>query len=380
MNDQKQINVCIYCEKWADGGIESFLLNVLEEMDISNVKVDLVISKLESDLYIPRLERLQVEMIELSGSVRQVLKNHLMFRKLLYSNKYDVVYINIYHALSIMYAWDASNAGVQNRIVHSHNNGLRNSCTKPLKMILHNICKKFFSGYITSQLACSAEAANFMFTNDTEWKWIPNGINLDKFCFNEMKRRLMRENLKIKENTVLIGNVGRLCYQKNQRFLLELSSKLRGTCDDFILLLVGSGEDEKALKDLTKELKIEDKIVFYGNSNDIVSLYCAMDIFVLPSHFEGLGIVAIEAQAMGLPVLCSNYVPKEAMITGLIESLAIDDNTEPWENRIKEISLRLDRKQVTNEIRNAGYDINSVAQIIQKEWIKNEKTSRSKSS
>jgi glycosyltransferase involved in cell wall biosynthesis len=279
-----------------------------------------------------------------------------------------------------MYARDASIAGVQDRIVHSHNNGLRNSYTKPFKMILHNMAKKFFSRYITSQLACSAEAANFMFTKGAEWKWIPNGINLDKFCFNEMKRKLMRENLKIKDNTVLIGNVGRLCYQKNQRFLLELFSKVRETCDDFILLLVGSGEDEKALRELAKELAIEDKVVFYGNSNDIVSLYCAMDIFVLPSHFEGLGIVAIEAQAMGLPVICSNYVPKEAMITGLIEVLTIDEGTKPWENKINEMRLRLDRKEVTNEIRNAGYDINSVAQIIQKEWIKNEKPSRSKSS
>lgn len=293
--------ICIYCDKWGSGGIEAFLLNVLEHMDVCQFEINLVVSQLESVFYLKRIEALGVTFRVLSNSVRKLRENHRLFREILEKQCYDVVYFNLFHALSLSYVKDAKTYGVPFCIVHSHNNGLRKSIGKPVKLAIHTVAKYLYGAYGDLNFACSAQAGAFLFLKEIPWKWIPNGIEVDRFSYNPAARMQLRKALAL-EGKLVLGNVGRLCYQKNQSFLLKLLAALLKEREDVALLLIGDGEDREMLQEKTRKLRLENAVTFLGNRSDVALLYQAMDVFLFPSHFEGLGIVAVEAQASGLPV------------------------------------------------------------------------------
>jgi glycosyltransferase involved in cell wall biosynthesis len=365
------MNVCCFCEEWGDGGIESFLLNILEHMNLSRIELDIIVARKKSEFYMPRIHALGVGFIELSGDSRRLWKNHTEFRKIICTKQYDIVYLNIYQALSLLYARDAKMTGVTMRIAHSHNNGLRKSVTKPLKMMMHNISKKLFTRYVTEYWACSESAAHFMFQRSSDYLYVPNGIEIERFAFRPERREQFRRNMGI-EQRLVVGNVGRLCYQKNQEFLLKVICELRQNRPNVLLMLVGDGEDQVRLKNEARNLGVEDCVVFFGTTDDVPLVLWAMDVFAFPSRFEGLGIAAIEAQAAGLPVLCSDNVPPEAGIKGFAEFLPLSAGAKVWAERLYRMSDDK-RRDSTEMITRAGYDITTVACMIQNTWLTAEK-------
>ena len=169
------------------------------------------------------------------------------------------------------------------------------------------------------------------------------------------------------ENKFVIGNIGRFCYQKNQTFLLDIFAELVRQKPESRLLLVGEGEEEKALRNKAEILNIEGQVLFYGVSKQIECLLWAMDIFVFPSHFEGLGIVAIEAQAAGLPVIVSEFIPQEAYITEQVKRLSLQDSAKDWANKIvyTESSIA-GREHYADVVQRAGFNILDVTYKIKK--------------
>jgi len=360
--------ICCFCEEWGEGGIESFLLNLFEHLDIAQIEVDIVTARKKSELYMPRIKALGINLIELSGSPRSLFRNHSAFRKLLRKKQYDILYLNIYHALSLLYARDAKQLGIKVRIAHSHNNGLRRSVTKPIKLIIHMMSRSLLAKHATECWACSDKAAGFIFPKNCGYQYIPNGIETIRFAFNPDAREKLREGIGIADNFV-IGNVGRLCYQKNQEFLLDVIYELRKTRPEAKLLLVGDGSDRTKLKKKARKLGIEDAVIFYGATSDVTSLLWAMDVFSFPSRFEGLGIAVVEAQAAGLPVVCSDRVPPEAGTSRFVEFLPLSAGAKAWAKRLLTVS-GLERRSAAEMVSSAGYDITEVARTIQNAWIK----------
>ena len=357
MGDVKR--VCCFCEKWGSGGIESFLLSVFENMDRSGLEIELAAAQLESELYLPRLERCGVPLRVLSGNTRRLAANHAAFRALLRERRYDAVHLNIYHALSLLYARDAARAGVPVRIAHSHNNGLRRSLMRPVKLAVNGASRQALSGYPTALAACSRDAAAFLFPGEAEVEIVPNGIRLDRFAFRQDARRKIREELGLEDRFVL-GEVGRLCGQKNQMFLLDVIAALSRAREDAALLLVGEGELRPALEARAEALGVSDRVIFYGTSDDVPGLLSAMDVFALPSLFEGLGIVAVEAQAAGLPVLFSDQITRQAGLTDEVRFLPIDRaSPERWADTAAEYARghAIDRTQGAARVRDAGFTI-----------------------
>ncbi len=340
--------VCCLCERWESGGIESFLCNVFTRMELRDLTVDIVASSLGESIFTRSLEKHGVHFFELSGSQRNVPENHRRFRELLKERKYDVVQVNAFHGLTLAYLRLAAEAGVPVRIAHGHNTALRWSLTRPLKMALHAWAKGRFTGYATELWACSKGAAAFLFSKKELRKWgftfIPNGIDVERFRFDQAAREQTRRELGI-ENCFVAGNVGRLCYQKNQSFLLEVLAELVKVYPASRLLLVGEGEDRDKLIKRARELGLTDKTLFLGNRRDVERLYWAMDVFAFPSRFEGFGIAAIEAQAAGLPVFCSEAVPEEARVTALVKALPLDPKA--WAEALRTIP---ERRRVEKEL------------------------------
>ena len=362
----KKIRVCCFCERWKSGGIESFLHNVLTQMDLTNLEIDLVTAQMKESVFSQHLQAHGVIFHELSGSQENVLENHRLFQKLLRERQYDVVHLNIFHGMSLYYVHLAKLAGVPVRIAHSHNTDLRKSCARQVKLWLHRLYSNRYAADATAFWACSENAAKFMFPEELlekkNFTFIPNGIETAKFRFDPAGRERIRQELGITGQFV-IGNVGRLCYQKNQSFLLDVFDAVARLRPESRLLLVGEGEDLNTLREKAGSLGVADRVIFYGTTAHPERLLWAMDAFAFPSRFEGLGIAAIEAQAAGLPVVCSEHVPEETEATPLVHRIPLGDGPAVWAKTLLAVSAR-ERELGVEQVRRSGFDIADVVRFV----------------
>ena len=340
---------------------------MIGHMDRRGLEIDLVAARLGRSVFAKPLEELGVHFYQLSGSTRKVAENRRLFRRLLEERRYDVVHLNAYQALSLQYLELARLSGVPVRIAHSHNTALRKSLTRPLKLALHRWARKKYAGEATRRWACSAQAARFLF-GDAEWTFVPNGIDVERFRFDPEGREEARRELGL-ENKLVIGNVGRLCYQKNQSFALDVFQLLHRQQPESLLLLVGEGEDRKALEEKAKSLGVDDSVIFYGTTDRVERLYWAMDVFAFPSLFEGLGIVAIEAQAAGLPVLCSEHIPEEAPITAWATRRELTAGAKSWAEALLAARSPEDRQTAAEAVIEAGFGVEAVAERVREAWM-----------
>ena len=362
--------ICIFLEKWSSGGIESLLTDVLSHMTTDNIDVDVVAHRVEQSVFTDRLLSSGINLIELSGKVRS-FKNKILFTNLMKKKHYDVLHVNTFHSLSIGYAAIAKRLGVPKRIVHSHGAGLRKSILRPLKLLAHYVGRALYGKYATDRWACSRKAGEFLF-GKRDFLFLPNGIDASRFEFNEQSKKRIRESLGL-TNEKVVGCVARLSSEKNQIRLIDALSESELKNTNTVLLLVGDGDDEYKAE-LTKraeEKGVAPRVIFYGASDDVPSMLCAIDVFVLPSIAEGFGIAAIEAQASGLPTLCSDAVPKETEITDLISYLPLSSGAKVWAGRIAEmLSSDAERQGKSAVVEQSGYDIESCARKVAWEYEK----------
>ena len=358
--------ICCFCERWESGGIESFLHNVLSRMDFSRLEVDLVAAQMGNSIFTQPLQKLGVRFIELSGNQRNLPENRRRFRALLKERHYDVLHLNVFHGLSLAYLHIAKQEGVAVRIAHSHNTALRSSRTRPLKLAIHQCARVRYARDATDLWACSREAAGFLFSEaelrKRDAQFIPNGIDLMGFRCDTDARGALRAKLKL-DGQFVIGNVGRLCYQKNQAFLLEAFAQVIRRRPESCLLLVGAGEEEARLKEETYRLGVSERVIFYGNSNHVKHLLWAMDVFAFPSRFEGLPVALVEAQAAGLPVVCSEKICKEARIAPHVCEVPLSDGPVRWAEHLLEMTMGMSEN--TDVLRSAGFDIDDVSRQIE---------------
>lgn len=361
--------VCLLCESWTSGGIESFLYNVLTHADLTGLSVDVVAAQLGRSVFTPPLEALGVEFYELSGKPNEPGRNHRAFRALLAQRRYDCLHLNAFQGLTLAYLRLAREAGVPVRIAHSHNTALRKSPARPLKLALHRWARGRYAGDATARWACSAPAADFLFGPGAAYDFIPNGIETEHFRFDGAARAQLRRELNLGD-ALVVGSVGRLCYQKNQSFLLDVFAALLKRRPDSVLLLAGEGEDRPALEEKARALGLGDAVIFYGATDHVERLYWAMDVFAFPSRFEGLGIAAVEAQAAGLPVVCSDHVPPEAKLTGRVRALSLDDDAGAWARALLDLAAETaERAAGADAVAAAGFGIAAVAAKIRDAWM-----------
>jgi glycosyltransferase involved in cell wall biosynthesis len=360
---QSMKKICIFCETWESGGIEQVILNLLSQLDLSSASVNLVVEELRESVFTAKIQALGVSILPLSGSTRRVFANYKCFEALLQKKHYDVVHINCYQGLSLAYLHLAKRAGVPVRIAHSHNNALRKSATRPAKLFLHYCARELFGRSATLCWACSVSAGRFMFGRGVDFSYLPNGIELSKFIFDPKEREKQRRQLGM-EDALIIGHIGRLCYQKNQEFLLEVFAEVCKANKTARLLLVGDSEERPLLEQQAKTLGISSSVCFYGTTKTPEKLYSAMDVFAFPSRFEGLGIVAIEAQCAGLPVLAADEVPKEAGATKNYHTLPLEAGAKAWANALLNMARKFPREEGAELLEQAGFSLSAVAKQV----------------
>ena len=369
VDDNMKKNVLIYTERWCSGGIESLLANLIKYLDKSKFNVEILVSQKETDIYNSILNGVSIEEIlekKCSNPFVRIFNTIIRFKKVIRNKKIDVIHINVYNGVGMVYAYMARKMGIKNIIVHAHNSGIDDDKFK-IKAILHSICKKLFSKYADNYIACSKEAANFCFKipKNKNLTIINNGIDTERFKYNPEIREQYRKEFDVEKNLV-IGNVGRFVEQKNHEFLLEVFWNIKKIKPEAKLLLVGSGTLEEIIKSKIKTLNIAKDVIILKERNDIQNILQALDILCLPSKYEGLGIVAIEAQACGTKCVVSDGVPENALITPNIISISLKEDAKTWTKKIIEFLDIESEKDMTKYIKTSGYDINENTKQIEK--------------
>lgn len=357
------IRVAMIMGKMIGGGVESVVMNYYRFIDKNIVQFDFIVD--EDSKYIPRdeIERLGGRIYEVPPY--QNIKPYLSSLKKIYlENNYKIVHSHI-NALSVFPLYMAKKCGVPIRIAHSHSTASKGEYKKNF---VKNLLRPFSRIFPTHFMAPSVHAGKWLFGKKiTEEKLmiLKNAIDTERFSFNSSSRLVIRDKYGYNNSDVLFGMIGRFVWQKNHEFLLEVFQNVNKNIPNSKLVLVGDGPLEEKLKLLVSEYEIKDSVLFIKNFDEIEDIYQMLDYFIFPSNYEGLGIVAIEAQIMGLPVLCSDKVPNEVGITDLCHFLDLNLSSQQWADYIisSVMSLRpFERKSRVNEIKQNNYDIRAEAE------------------
>lgn len=310
------------------GGVEQVVMNYYRHIDRTKVQFDLIVC--EGSGMVPRdeVESLggRVFMVPSYGRLsRYMWELERLFRE----EQWPIVHSHI-NALSVFPLRAAKRAGVPVRIAHSHSTSGKG---EPLRGIMKSVLRNFSNVYPTHRFACGDLAGKWLFGNDAEFEIVRNAIDLDRFAFDRTVRSRVREELHIPNGTFVIGNVGRFMSQKNHTFLIEAFQVFHGKHPDSLLLLIGEGELRSIIEITARDAGIGNSVRFLGQRSDVADLYQAFDVFALPSLYEGLCVVGVEAQRSGLPCVFSDAITKEISLTEKVRFLPIDD-PRVWANAL----------------------------------------------
>lgn len=357
----RPLRVLHICQRMESAGVQSFIMNMYRNIDKSKVEFDFLVHYKENQFYDEEIEKNGGKIYKLS--VREDY-NFIKYLKELDSffktHKYDIVHGHM-DTLGYFYLKYAKKYNVPIRIAHAHTDSVQ----KGIKKIPRQIMIKLYGKHANYHLACSQESGNYMF-NDT-FLVFRNGIDTQKYVYDETIRKKVRKSLNI-EDKFVIGNVGRLHIVKNQEFILKIIKDLKNEIPNVYFILIGDGELEELIKNKIKEYGIEKNVLLLKNRKDVNELYQAMDIFLLPSLFEGIPLVGIEAQAAGLPCIFSDKVNKKIAITDNCYFLLLDDIDE-WKRKIKDLKNNYIRKNTRKLIEKSGYDSFKVAKSLEDFYI-----------
>lgn len=286
-NLDEKIIIAHIMGKWNGGGVESVVMNYYRNIDRNKIQFHFLCDEDSTDIPYEEIEKLGGKVIVIPP-YQKLFKYQKELYRIFKENNYKIVHSHI-NALSVFPLRIAKKAKIPVRIAHSHSTSNKKEWKKNiLKMILRPLSKLYANNYF----ACTEYAGKWLFGKKVverkELNVINNAIDLKKFKFNENTREDLRKELGIKEETLIIGHVGRFMKQKNHEFLIDVFEEAIKQDNNMYLILVGQGPLEDKIKEMAKEKGIEDKILFLGQRNDVNKLYQAMDIFVLPSLYEGL--------------------------------------------------------------------------------------------
>ena len=323
----KKILVCLPSLTNGDG-IAKFYMNYYKNIKENGYIVDfLCVSHDEySSEILKKIENSKIFIVPNNNFfTKWVILNHFL-KKEFSNNSYDIIHDNLTDANALIINNFFKKRGSK-IILHVHN-----PINKDKKMINRIFLKVAIrkSDYFC---ACSESAGKSVF-KCKKFKIVKNKVDVVKFKFDKNNREKIRKELNVSENCILIGTVGRMCNQKNPMLVYKI---IRELCNEINCksIWIGNGELENSIKDYVRQSNIEDKCIFIGSTAHIEKYYSAMDVFLLPSIYEGLGIVFIEAQASGLEVFTSNIVPEDICITDIIYKLDLKKDINDWVNEIK---------------------------------------------
>lgn len=325
------------------GGIENYLMNYYRNINKEKIQFDFVNIYQNNLCFQEEIESLGGKVYKVSSYYKHPLKYINELKKIIKDNNYEIVHCNMNSAVMLYPLIAAKLVHTKVIIAHSHN---ASSDKGLLKSILHSINKHFIPLFANTYFACSKKAGEWFYSkkilNSDKFYVINNAININDFKFDSFVRSEMRNNLKIGKDEIVLCHVGRFNKQKNHEFLIKAFKEIQQKNSKTKLMLIGIGPLLEQTKELAKKLRLENDVIFLGQRNDVYKLMCSADIFVLPSLYEGLPLVGVEAQASGLKCYISNNVTKEVQLLNETEFLPLE--IDKWSD-IANCSININRNK-----------------------------------
>lgn len=357
------VRVLHVLQRMEAGGTQTMLMNVYRKIDRSKLQFDFLVEYDEEQFYDKEIKALGGKVyrtnLRKDANVPRFTK---VLRSLIRENRYPIVHAHTY-SIGYFVLKAAEKEGVVVRIAHSHNNKMGGTAV-PLKVVM----RALFPIHATHFMACSREAGEFLFGN-RDFIVVKNAIDVESFAYSEKVRDEVRRELGL-ERSFVVGNVGRLHYQKNQSLLLDIFAKILELRPDARLLIIGDGPLKSELLMKAERLGLTERLVLLSNRSDMNRLYQAMDVFVLPSLYEGLGIVAIEAQASGLPTICSDGVAEDANVSPLFRRCSLKASSMEWAETIVSADGQRNPIEGSAGVKAHGFDANDNAVRLQAWYLK----------
>lgn len=347
------------------GGVGTVMLNYQTYVNPGRIQMDYLIFGDEAESFDEKVRALGSKVYmypALSGRQMGRTKGYLedFFAK--HASEYDIVHL---HAPTIAFlAFPiVARYGISVRIVHSH---ATLYAENKIKAIRNKILWSMAKGKITDRIGCSKAAGDFLFGKE-DFIVLKNAIAYEDYLYNENCRNEVRKREEAGDRLV-IGNVGRFSQQKNQTFLVEIFAKIKEMHPNSVLWLVGDGELRDEIEAKIESLKLWDSVVLFGMVKNAGELYQAMDVMVMPSLFEGLPMVGVEAQASGLPCVFADTITREVDVVGC-PYLSLDAPAEEWAKAVIEMAEKKERRSYPKELDDLGFNIKLEAKRLEELYL-----------
>lgn len=329
------------------GGQETFIMNIYRKIDRKKVQFDFVVHSNNRGYYEDEIEKLGGKIYRIEPMGRNIIKHCRKLYKILKKNPKYIIHRHTCSSIVWIDLLVAKIAGIEERVVHCH------ATQATSHEIINAIFKPILNLLSTIKLACSKKAGIFLYGKKQKFEVIYNAIDTEKFLFNDRIRNKIRKEYNINDDELILGHIGRFDKAKNQKFLIEIFEKVVNVKKDTQLWLIGDGEIKKDLEKLVIEKGLKDNIKFLGTRNDVNEYLMAMDIFVFPSIYEGLGIALIEAQCTGIDCIVSENIVNEAIVTPNVIKINLNDESV-WIKKIlnhkkqKSRLINIDQTKINN--------------------------------
>lgn len=362
--------VLIFAPTASSTGITQYILNILGELKAADVHIDIL------SFHNDRLKEWTLghgtKYYDLDISMYKHPFLYRRFLKQVFSQGYDAVHFNLSSISTLTIFKYAKKCGVKKIIMHSHSSftDLASKLRRTVFSNLHKFLRCFANRYYDVKCACSVPAAEWMY-GEKEAKnalILNNAVDTDKFSFSAEFANEIRNKYGVKTK-YLVGHIGRFTMQKNHGFIIDTFNELCSLRDDCTLMLIGNGEFLESIKNKVKELNLNEKIIFVDFQKEIYKYYSAMDLFIMPSLFEGFPITLVEAQANGLCSLVSSAVTGDCDLTGLLEFFPLSEGSMGWAEKISEMLSCSGRKDVSQMLCERGFSLSGQANAISKLYL-----------
>lgn len=350
------------------GGMEMFIMNLFNHIDRKELMFDFAIHG-------SNVGDFQEEIRNLGGGwyfFPKMRKNPNKYRKAwrtfweTHAGEYCAFHFHTNSLANIIAIEEAARAGIPIRIIHSHSSMANKGKLQWLNDFLHKLHQKKIPELATHLFACSDKAASWLF-GDMKLGVLPviyinNGIDIEKFRYNEMNRSHIRETLAL-DGLKVVGHVGAFLPVKNHKFIVDVIEKAHEMDSSIRCVFIGQGRLLGEIKNLVASRKLNDVILFLGVQNNVHQWLSAMDVFIMPSLYEGLPVSLIEVQANGLPAIVSDTITDSVKLQKNLYYKSLSDGTTAWAKEIIKVIDNHCREYNSNCVSDCGFDINETAKL-----------------
>lgn len=345
------LKICLIVNEIKYGGVERVIENYCSDFDRKEFDFTIITPNTSSKSHMQYFRECGFKVEQTPHKKKNLIGNICCLYRIIKKGNFDIIHSHMSY-VNFYVLFIGKILGVKVRINHYHNVFHAKGVKKQFIAFCNKLCDRFS----TLNIFCSDAVKEYFGKTRHNSLVLYNIVKLDEFQFNKEYREILREKYNISKSEIVIGNIGRFTKQKNQIFILEIFLKMRENNRNLKLMLCGDGEDREIIERFILKYGLSDSVILTGNTSEVHKMYSAMDVFLFPSIFEGLGLTFLEAQLNGLPCIGSDVLPKEVIVSRNVKLLNLQENKIVWCDTIDDLMRSRENNIVSSRINRYNYD------------------------